>query len=825
MTEQWLSRSWRVVVVAGLTLAVGGAWPHDSQARRLTGSHDVLSQLALPWASEAPPVAVSATGSEAAAPCGAGGLPPGTAFPFPSWPPSCWRPFSDLSAFNLPVPSDVPTPTAAQCGTVNPGSPCPEAGYVPPAPGNLLFDPNGWTGMPTYYVDSQNSTTSYAITCTGDGGNGACDQPSSPRIPLPNGAVLPIQYGDAQYAGTSTSVCTSPGGASDPPGDCHVTVIDTSTGIEHDLFATHTANGTLPVQASTSVIAGGSGHESIVGDGRAAGAGNAVAAGTAALAGRIRLEEFEAAVAYEDGQGGRPLGHVLAIRVPCISSLAATGVSRYPATAPDAGAHKCSGSGPLMGSRIRLHPTASQVAALPGWQRAIVRAATTYGMIVTDISGAGSPVSFEFESGNQYAAAGQTPSSWYTYATQTLGMPVGSPPCSGWTGLADPNDPSDTKDCPAVGHLDTAAFAAVWSTAAVVPECASFPGSNPSACPEIKSPPGLSISNSKPTPGSTITVTGTNYPAGAPMLVCEAPVGATQTCPAGAPTSTVQVDWNGAFSTTLTVNASVAGVDCTQSGQCKVYAPDLIWGRPTGRPEASSLVTVQAQSVPTAIEPPRISGNTVVGQVLHERHGVWSYGPIIHYAYRWERCNANAKHCSVIAKATKASYRVQTADVGDRIRVVERAANSLGWGQPAMSVATQKVRPRPRVSRLSVAPRKFRAAGANPSSGLAVGTTIRFKLNVRATMRFTVARALAGRMSHGRCQAPSRGNRSGRSCVRLVAVAGSFTVKGKAGRNSVRFNGRLKMKTLTRGDYVLRATAQVNGASGPTLSIKFTILP
>jgi hypothetical protein len=57
----------------------------------------------------ASPATASATVAfQALPPCDPSAYPPATSFSFGTWPPSCWRPYSDTSAVNLPLPFTLP---------------------------------------------------------------------------------------------------------------------------------------------------------------------------------------------------------------------------------------------------------------------------------------------------------------------------------------------------------------------------------------------------------------------------------------------------------------------------------------------------------------------------------------------------------------------------------------------------------------------------------------------------------------------------------------------------------------------------------------------
>jgi hypothetical protein len=108
---------------------------------------------------------------------------------------------------------------------------------------------------------------------------------------------------------------------------------------------------------------------------------------------------------------------------------------------------------------------------------------------------------------------------------------------------------------------------------------------------------------------------------------------------------------------------------------------------------------------------------------------------------------------------------------------------------------------------------------------VSVGTTVRYTLNIGASVRFTVVRLLPGRRAKGgRCVKPTRLNRNARKCTRRVRVRGSFTRTGSAGPNRFRFMGRIGGRKLTPGDYRLVATPTAHGVRGRATSTPFHIV-
>jgi hypothetical protein len=89
----------------------------------------------------------------------------------------------------------------------------------------------------------------------------------------------------------------------------------------------------------------------------------------------------------------------------------------------------------------------------------------------------------------------------------------------------------------------------------------------------------------------------------------------------------------------------------------------------------------------------------------------------------------------------------------------------------------------------------------------AVGTKVSFTLTEASSVKFTVQRKTSGRRVKGKCRTRNRLNRKKAKCTLWKSVRGSFTVQGKAGKNSFTFRGRMGGKSLKPGSYRLNGTA------------------
>jgi hypothetical protein len=110
-------------------------------------------------------------------------------------------------------------------------------------------------------------------------------------------------------------------------------------------------------------------------------------------------------------------------------------------------------------------------------------------------------------------------------------------------------------------------------------------------------------------------------------------------------------------------------------------------------------------------------------------------------------------------------------------------------------------------------------------SRIPVGTTFTFTLDKPASVTLEFSRIRTGRKVRGECRAATRRNRSRPRC-RRITFASHPTVKGHAGVNRVRFQGRVsRRKTLLPGRYTLTMNAfVVPGLLTASRPLRFTIV-
>ncbi|HEX2086428.1 MAG TPA: hypothetical protein VHF89_12150 [Solirubrobacteraceae bacterium] len=277
--------------------------------------------------------------------CGFGGFRVG------AWPSGCWRPYSDDSPFNQPIPAGAPSHPNSDAivrRTLGFG----QLGHLIAGDSGTDDDYN----HPTYYSTPEDPV--FTLHCYEDWGT--CDIEGH-QIRIPD-AAKPAAGRDA-----------------------HLTVVDQASGWEYDLYKVRSK----PAGGGTLELRWG-GRTRIDGDGLGS---DATASQFGNLAGIIRAQEMQSA----------RIAHALFMNASCDS-----GTFVYPATK---NGRSCSAIGqsttdaPPMGARFQLAMPADEIEALPvpRWKKTILHAMSEYGMYMGDTGGAWGVM---MESGSTYTSFG-----------------------------------------------------------------------------------------------------------------------------------------------------------------------------------------------------------------------------------------------------------------------------------------------------------------------------------------------------------------------------------------------------------------------------------
>ncbi|HZB24065.1 MAG TPA: hypothetical protein VE444_09510 [Gaiellaceae bacterium] len=109
------------------------------------------------------------------------------------------------------------------------------------------------------------------------------------------------------------------------------------------------------------------------------------------------------------------------------------------------------------------------------------------------------------------------------------------------------------------------------------------------------------------------------------------------------------------------------------------------------------VTTAQNTAVPT------IQGTAMEDEVLRATGGTWTgQGTITNVIY-WQRCSLGGEGCTTIDGPPSPTYRLTSADVGFRMRVVETATNEGGVAQAVSATTAAVVALRPTATRQTIA--------------------------------------------------------------------------------------------------------------------------
>jgi hypothetical protein len=151
------------------------------------------------------------------------------------------------------------------------------------------------------------------------------------------------------------------------------------------------------------------------------------------------------------------------------------------------------------------------------------------------------------------------------------------------------------------------------------------------------------------------------------------------------------------------------------------------------------------------------------------------------------------------------------------------AVNALGASAPSAPSAVLTTLAPPKLSGLKLGLVSFFAAtkGGAITHKQGVGTPLTYKDSEAGMSTFALYRVKFGVKHGGRC-VTGQAKTSHQRCPRYIAV-GSFTHNDVAGKNKLRFSGRLHGAPLKSGLYELRITATLDGVAGNTVKVRLDI--
>jgi hypothetical protein len=262
---------------------------------------------------------------------------------------SCWRPFASTSPFNTLLPAD-PKP-AADNATVR-------------------------QHIASYRWHVENSAASFAISAPERTRAVYYAKPSDPVMTIRCAAAYgPTSCKGANHISTNGARIHVPAGAQpDSNADRHMSIIETNTGTEYDLYQASVSGSTISAKTAAAFNANTSDGTRDGGD----------AASLALTAGLLRPSELLAG----------HIDHALAISVPCVNANGAAVGYVWPASGgwgEPCGTYwsETASTAPPIGTLFKLDMTDAEIAGsgAPAWERTVMTALAHYGAYAEDTNG------------------------------------------------------------------------------------------------------------------------------------------------------------------------------------------------------------------------------------------------------------------------------------------------------------------------------------------------------------------------------------------------------------------------------------------------------
>jgi hypothetical protein len=197
----------------------------------------------------------------------------------------------------------------------------------------------------------------------------------------------------------------------------------------------------------------------------------------------------------------------------------------------------------------------------------------------------------------------------------------------------------------------------------------------------------------------------------------------------------------------------------------------------------------------------RVQTDTLAGQITVSDPSLGSVTPFGLYAAASEKTSEGFQGTVAIAYAQgeAAERRISVAEI-DVPAPPKAAVNGPGVpAKPRGLKVAKKIRLAPRVT-----PKRVKKGGQ-----------IRFRLEKAGRFRISFDRVLAGKRVGRRCVRPKASLKRRPGCRRFARVKGAITLRGVAGLNRVRFQGRINRKVVLKpGRY--RVTVVALGKTGRT---------
>ncbi len=136
---------------------------------------------------------------------------------------------------------------------------------------------------------------------------------------------------------------------------------------------------------------------------------------------------------------------------------------------------------------------------------------------------------------------------------------------------------------------------------------------------------------------------------------------------------------------------------------CDAHGANCLDIEKNGVSSPSAPIAPKAIATPQATAPPTVQGIAMEDEVLSATGGTWTGPGTITKTIFWQRCNALGESCATMTGTPASPYKLTTADIGSRIRVIEVAGNEGGNSQAVSSPTAVVVELKPSAARPTIA--------------------------------------------------------------------------------------------------------------------------
>jgi hypothetical protein len=231
-------------------------------------------------------------------------------------------------------------------------------------------------------------------------------------------------------------------------------------------------------------------------------------------------------------------------------------------------------------------------------------------------------------------------------------------------------------------------------------------------------------------------------------------------------------------------------VEWIKKVDCDAHGKNCLEIEKNGVSSPSAPIAPKAIATPQATAVPTIVGLAMEDEVLSARGGTWTGPGTITKTIFWQRCNTAGEGCATMSGTPGSPYRLTTADIGSRLRVIEVATNEGGSSQAVSATTDVVVELKPSAARPTIAITKVTLPHRLILGGVTTkqrGNKVTLKVKISDDRGFRIVGAMVSATPIGIVA----GSGSERATDRTGWATFTFTATG-SGRAWVYFEARRK---------------------------------